>query len=309
MEPTDIRFADFFKKGKLPYSLTDEVIIFNHETLISKHILNPETMSPVRLDGASACVLCKYGKASFSVNYETHHLSKGSLLMLSPYQVIDNIRIDSNCEAVVLIISRDFAMTCVRDIPIVKKILAASNKRSRPEMIFQLDENQMRNISDIISRIQKCLNIPDHAFQSQMLKSETSIFLMEVFNIVLQRMGVEKKKDEKKNRKDEITSEFVRLIAQNFKEQHEVAFYADKLRMTAGNLSRTIASASKKSPMQWISGTLLNEAKILLRKPDATIKQVADELNFGDQSSFGKFFRKHTGMTPVEYKNGGKKGK
>jgi AraC-like DNA-binding protein len=39
------------------------------------------------------------------------------------------------------------------------------------------------------------------------------------------------------------------------------------------------------------------------------VKQVAYELNFGDQSSFGKFFKKHAGMTPVEFKNGGKKGK
>jgi AraC-like DNA-binding protein len=54
---------------------------------------------------------------------------------------------------------------------------------------------------------------------------------------------------------------------------------------------------------------LLTEAKILLRKPDATVKQVADELNFGDQSSFGKFFKKHTGLTPVEYKNKEQKGK
>jgi AraC-like DNA-binding protein len=32
------------------------------------------------------------------------------------------------------------------------------------------------------------------------------------------------------------------------------------------------------------------------------IQQIADELNFGDQSSFGKFFRKHTELTPREYR-------
>lgn len=72
--------------------------------------------------------------------------------------------------------------------------------------------------------------------------------------------------------------------------------------MTPGNLSRAVTAASGKSPIKWISDAVVAEAKILLRNPDMNIQQVSEELHFGDQSSFGKFFKKHTGFTPIEYK-------
>jgi AraC-like DNA-binding protein len=309
MDATNINFDDFFKNSKPTYSLTDEVIVFDREILTSKHILNPETMPPVRLKTLTF-ILCRYGKMTFSVNYKTFHLSKGSLIMLNRHNVVDNIKIDNNCELLALVISRDIAISCIRYTPLIKKILTTTTTTKshyRPERILQLEDDEMRNIVDIIVRIQKYLKLTNHAFQSQIVRNETNNFILEFANIFLQRSGTDTKKGEKESRKDEISSEFAKLLVKHFREQHEVSFYANKLGMTPVNLSRSVVTTSGKSPIQWISGVLLTEAKILLRKPDATVKQVANELNFGDQSSFGKFFRKHTGMTPVEYRNGGKK--
>ncbi|WP_233552114.1 helix-turn-helix domain-containing protein [Parabacteroides sp. AF48-14] len=47
---------------------------------------------------------------------------------------------------------------------------------------------------------------------------------------------------------------------------------------------------------------LIVEAKILLKAPQATVQQVADVLHFSDQSTFGKFFKKHMGISPMEYR-------
>ncbi|WP_366518190.1 helix-turn-helix domain-containing protein, partial [uncultured Mucilaginibacter sp.] len=44
------------------------------------------------------------------------------------------------------------------------------------------------------------------------------------------------------------------------------------------------------------------EAKVLLRNYEISIAQVAEEINFPDQSSFGKYFKKHTGFSPSEYR-------
>ena len=43
-------------------------------------------------------------------------------------------------------------------------------------------------------------------------------------------------------------------------------------------------------------------ASKLLRDPELTIQQVASMLSFADQSSFGKFFKKHTGVSPMKYR-------
>ncbi|MBQ2133511.1 MAG: helix-turn-helix domain-containing protein [Bacteroidales bacterium] len=44
------------------------------------------------------------------------------------------------------------------------------------------------------------------------------------------------------------------------------------------------------------------KAKVLLRTPQLTIKEITDKLKFADQSSFGKFFKKHTGISPKKYR-------
>ena len=40
----------------------------------------------------------------------------------------------------------------------------------------------------------------------------------------------------------------------------------------------------------------------LLRDPELTIQQIAEKMSFSDQSSFGKFFKKHTGVSPLKYR-------
>ena len=303
MDISNLRFDDYFMRATPSTSLTDEVIIFEREQPTSKHILNPETMPPVRLEDSVIFVLCRYGEALFSVNDNSYRLSKGSALVLSNKHIIDNIQIDNNCEAFVLIISQNLFMSCIRDTPYIQKMMEAMNKPIDLFPFLQLNENEMCELDENVMHIKKYLKKSDHVFQNQMVRNETCNFILELANIYLLRLGIEEKKEKKQKHKDEIMLEFFKLIALNFKEQHEVAFYSDKLCITPITFTRNIVATTGKTPIQLISSALVTEAKILLRKPDVSVKQVADDLHFGDQSSFGKFFKKHTGLTPMEYKN------
>jgi AraC-like DNA-binding protein len=140
-----------------------------------------------------------------------------------------------------------------------------------------------------------------HAFQSNILRNEISNLVFEALNIRIKRIKNLPPPD-KSERKEGVVREFIRLLFANCKKHHEVSFYAEKLCMTVGNLSRITKAYSGKKAIKWINDVLITESKMLLRKPDNTIQQIADELNFGDQSSFGKFFKKHTGLTPREYR-------
>jgi AraC-like DNA-binding protein len=52
----------------------------------------------------------------------------------------------------------------------------------------------------------------------------------------------------------------------------------------------------------WISKKITAQARVLLRTPNLTIKEITDKLHFADQSSFGKFFKKQTGISPKKYR-------
>ena len=85
-------------------------------------------------------------------------------------------------------------------------------------------------------------------------------------------------------------------------QERGVAFYADKLCLTPKYLSRLVKSASGKSAPEWIDTYIILEAKNMLKYSDIPIKEIVNRLHFPNQSTFHKFFKAHTGLTPLRYR-------
>ena len=100
-----------------------------------------------------------------------------------------------------------------------------------------------------------------------------------------------------------LCNRFFDLLETQATKEHEVAFYARKLSISTHYLTRICQRYTGKSANQTIADMLITKASIFLRKPELSIQQVADQLGFSDASAFGKFFRRHTGKTPTEYRN------
>lgn len=100
-----------------------------------------------------------------------------------------------------------------------------------------------------------------------------------------------------------ILSQFKKLLAKHFIQEQQVSFYAEKLHLTPKYFSTLIRQASGKTAGDWISEMLLLEAKVRLQNPNLTITQIAYDLNFSDPSHFGKFFKKQTGKTPLQFRS------
>lgn len=100
-----------------------------------------------------------------------------------------------------------------------------------------------------------------------------------------------------------ILSQFKTLLAQHFIDERQVSFYADKMHLTPKYFSTIIKEASGKTAGAWINEMLLLESKVRLQNKDQTIAQIAYDLNFSDPSHFGKFFKKHIGISPLEYRS------
>lgn len=100
-----------------------------------------------------------------------------------------------------------------------------------------------------------------------------------------------------------ILSQFKTLLAQHFIDERQVSFYADKIHLTPKYFSTIIKEVSGKTAGAWINEMLLLEFKVRLQNKDQTIAQIAYDLNFSDPSHFGRFFKKHIGISPLEYRS------
>lgn len=96
---------------------------------------------------------------------------------------------------------------------------------------------------------------------------------------------------------------FCKLLSENCRKNHEVKFYADKLCVTPYYLSRITKRIFSVSPKELIDRQIVMEIKSLLITTELSVKEIANLYNFESSSYLGRYFRRHIGMTPSEFRN------
>jgi len=95
---------------------------------------------------------------------------------------------------------------------------------------------------------------------------------------------------------------FRALVEQNYKKHWQVTHYAKQMGITSGQLTRLCREELGLSSMDLINARLVHEAQRELVYTTASIKQLAFSLGFADETYFGRFFRKHRGLSPREFR-------
>lgn len=95
---------------------------------------------------------------------------------------------------------------------------------------------------------------------------------------------------------------FRALLDREFRQHLPLGAYADQLGLTPGQLSRLCRETLGMSGLDVINARLLREAQRELVYTQLPIKQLAALLGFGDDAYFSRFFRKHTGLSPTEFR-------
>jgi AraC family transcriptional regulator, transcriptional activator of pobA len=101
---------------------------------------------------------------------------------------------------------------------------------------------------------------------------------------------------------ERITLRFKKLLNYNISQHHSVSYYAAELNVSPNHLNKSVRLTLNKSASALIDETIILEAKVLMQKSNMSVSDVALETGFDDMSYFGRFFKKHTGFTPLEYR-------
>ncbi len=103
---------------------------------------------------------------------------------------------------------------------------------------------------------------------------------------------------------DTLYRRFKKLLVENYRQQHGIAFYANRLHVSTTYLSRIVKQTTGRTIRSHLAELLSADARHLLECTDWEIKEIAGHLGFSAPSVFSKFFHGHTGTAPSAFRRG-----
>ena len=103
-------------------------------------------------------------------------------------------------------------------------------------------------------------------------------------------------------RHQELFQQFKTLVSRHCEQERNIPFYAGEMRISPHHLSAVISRASGHSALYWINRAVVLRAKVLLKTSDLMTYEIAERLHFPNSPAFNNFFKRETGLTPMEYR-------
>ena len=137
---------------------------------------------------------------------------------------------------------------------------------------------------------------PYSAYEEKLLLLAVTYRLCSIFSMSYKVAGKDMA------RKIEIFESLLKLIEDNYMRERSVAFYADQLCLTPKYLSVMVKSLCGNTVQQLLFKAIIRRSIFLMKNTNMSIQQISYELNFPNASTFGTFFKKHTGLSPKHYR-------
>lgn len=248
---------------------------------------------PQRLETA-IFALSLQGTIHFSINLERYEIGANRIVMMTPQQIIQYHEKSEDFKGIFIMINKEF----------IEKILP--NWQIVP-IYFYIMKHPCTSITDEErDRIEQC-----HSLIIMHLKNKNIPYCREIIENLIKVLYYEIsgifnshrcEQDSTGTRQDEIFAKFLNYVGEHFKQERSVSFYATQMCVTPKYLSSVIKQVSNKTAGEWISDYVIFEAKTLLRTTGMSVQEISYELNFPNQSFFGKYFKERTGITPGQFR-------
>lgn len=239
----------------------------------------------------TACIIITGGHMECLVDMKLHNISTTGILLTLSDQIVENLSFSSDFKGHIILMSKKFC-----------------NELFPPGAQFELFKDVQENgffpmlkqeIDSVVLYYDmiKGLLQTDNPYKRETAKHLTIAYCYGLGTYIHR---TEQKKS--CNRFEEITKDFIELVRINCKGHRDIGFYADKLKISTKHLSRAVSNTTGESPIRWLEKYTILNAKNLLKTTTWSVGEISDELSFGNQSDFGKYFKKFTGKSPVEFR-------
>ena len=247
----------------------------------------------IRVD-VDTIIFCRKGTANIEIDLIPYEIVVNTQLIIIAGSIVHNI---SN--------SDDFKISYIT---FKHEVYDEATAQLEPSFTFflkeypcvQLGEKRINKMNYLVEAMEDFYYEKTNCFRIKIFKNNIQSFLLDVYDKTRTLFKIDK--SEEVGRREELFIKFIHLIHKYCPQQREVGFYAEKLYITSRYLSSITQNVADKSAKYIIDKHAIQRIKIMLKYSNMSIQDISYELNFPDQSFFSRYFKKHTGMSPLEYR-------
>ena len=249
---------------------------------------------PYRTETYGVC-LFRDGRVGLRTGITDHEVQGPSVITMGPAVIRSWQELDNETNSSILFFTAEYLLQDQVDIHLLSsfRYFEDNDRHVSPLSLESLDQ-----LDRIFETIQT-LVASRHIYRLTLVRHYVSILLYEIDAI----HRVDKSPiHATENYLGILAQRFKAQLAQDFREHHDVAHYADQLYVTSKYLSEKVKQETGRTTSEWIHEVIVLEARVLLQDLSLSITQVSQQLNFPSVSTFGKFFKKYVGCSPREYR-------
>ena len=229
-------------------------------------------------------ILVRRGTSTINVSYNDYDLKEGHLLI-----------IPANSVLIKKAQSDDYNVFCVAfRIPEVEHLGLIDYKESHIKL-SDADRRVVENYFRLLEQLIKSKSINQQGVNHLIISLLYGVYTL--YQEVSRPVA-----PVRPDRSLEIMNGFTRLLLEQEYPVRKPEYYAGKLNITKGHLADIVKEKSGKTTMDWINERTILLAQAMLASSGEMIETIGEKLFIGDASQFVKFFKKHTGETPNEYR-------
>lgn len=256
--------------------------------------------TPVQYVSTMYLMICVEGSMEFKISLAPCQMKAGDVLFMKTGTVVEFTDMTPNCKFINIILNEKFYF------PIFNTIDMSALQRALSQHPIVGVSKESLNECILTYRLMKShvKNQDSYPFQLQIIQGYLHALFFHIYGYYLQLSNqMEEKQATKASRQQELFNRFMEILQRDFRSEHNIKYYADQLCVTPRYLSRIINEVSGLFASDHIDNFLITEAKQLIRSRQYTILQISEMLHFTSQSFFGRYFKNHTGYTPIQYQN------
>lgn len=245
--------------------------------------------------GHGAIILCRCGEATVHIDFRSWRLTPGAVITLFPGDVVWVERP-----------SGDFTVEMLRYPP---SMLREASLQLEQTVYSRLREDRCRSNTAVVTSIVEAMfallklyfSQPECACKDDLALVQLKAFFMG-FSDWLRRNPQDVPTDGASRRVEELFNHFMELLEAHYRDSHDVAFYASLLHITPKYLSTIVRRKTRHTPKVIIDHYVILQIKLSLRTSTKSVKELSAAYHFSDPSFFCRYFKQHTGQTPMEFR-------